>query len=109
MLDLWGGGLECDHVPGRAYDGRLCFRANQRVVTLREVSVTPYPDHPETFVLHVGRPRSELEQVMGRKIKPGESVVNNHCEQCLGAPTEEALNPKLWGNSWMSEGSSVIE
>src|SRR5207244_582085 len=66
--------FECDHVPGRTYEERLCFRKNRHVVATREVSMTPTPDHPETFVQHVGRPRSELEQLMGRTIEPGEQV-----------------------------------
>ena len=92
------GDFECSHVAGRTYDGQVCDRLNARVLQIREVSMTPHPDYPETFVMHVGRSRADLEGARGIAIPPGSQLQNEHCQSCLGIPSPEDLDPRLWAS-----------
>jgi hypothetical protein len=97
------GEFACDHVPGRSYGDRLCYRASPRVVALREVSLTPNPDFQETFATVAAIPRHELEATHGRRIKPGTALYSNHCRDCSGTQTPDDLDPSRWPRVVLSD------
>lgn len=90
--------LQCDHVPGRVYDGKPCVRVIYEVVRLEEISVTPNPRFVETFGVQVQLPRSAVRARLGRDARPGERLMSNHCQDCYGKlhATPEDLDPELW-------------
>jgi hypothetical protein len=99
--------FECVHVHERVYDGVQCLGQNARVVGVREVSLTPNPDYPETFVRHVGRARTAMEKILQTQIEPGTPLFMHHCRDCLGLPDDGDLDPGLWDLSWIDEGGEV--
>jgi hypothetical protein len=89
--------FECDHVPGRRYDGRYC----QRIIMewdVREVSLVPIPRDPRCFRVHFPISRAEVEKFKGGPLRPGECPVCDHCLVCDGirGPSEEDLDPSTW-------------
>lgn len=93
------GDLECDHVPGRWYDGVHCHRIVHEV-DLREISLVPFPDDPRTYRVEVARTPREIRAARGRPLRRGEVPLCTHCtEGCDGAdrgPHEEDVDQSLW-------------
>jgi hypothetical protein len=79
----------CDHLPGWSYGYAVCKRVNPRVLRIREVSMTPHPDFPETFVMHVGRPRADLEAQAGKPIPPRTPLSNTTAPAALAIPRQK--------------------
>ena len=82
--------FQCDHVPGEAYEGKLCFRTIVRW-DAEEVSLTPRPRDPRCFRVWV------LTPVRGASSKPPRC---RHCARCAGraGPTADDLDPLNWPN-----------
>ena len=89
------GDFECDHVNGEVYDGARCFRVITRF-DLTEVSLVSRPYDPRCYKLDKVIPVSEVERQLGRRPGPGESLACEHCQACVGAPTDDELNPTAW-------------
>jgi hypothetical protein len=93
------GDLECDHVPGRWYDGMHCHRIVARA-DLLEVSIVPFPDDPRTYRMEVAVTPRELRAARGRPLPSGEVPLCTHCTQsCDGAdlgPSREDVDQSLW-------------
>jgi hypothetical protein len=96
--------FQCNHIPGRTYGEHLCARVKTRVLELREISMTPHPDYPETYVMHVGQPRAEIELETGKRIARGSRRYNRHCQFCDGVPSPEDLDPTLWSAATDKKG-----
>jgi hypothetical protein len=90
--------FQCDHVPGRFYDGRRCYREVYEV-NLDEVSVVQSPEDSRTYRLQIATPMSAVLEARGRPLLPSEVPMCTHCTECPGAdrgPTEEDIDPSLW-------------
>ncbi len=91
------GDFECDHVPGRIYDGKPCFR---KIVDwhIEEVSLVRVPRDPRCYRVRRLTTVSEVEEARGRPLLPGERPVCEHCQDCYGVdgPSEEDLDPASW-------------
>jgi hypothetical protein len=91
------GDFECDHEPGQSYDGVECTL--EHVSTwLDHVALTQDPDFAYTFHLDVPKSRKEIEEMVGRPMKDGESVLSTHCRDCYGRYFAHAddLDTSLW-------------
>jgi hypothetical protein len=91
------GDFECDHVPGRRYDGERAHR----VITqfdLREISLVTVPRDPRCYRVHFPKSRQEVERLRGRPLGPGDQPVCEHCRDCPGGegPSAEDLDPDSW-------------
>lgn len=75
--------FDCDHVPGRQYDGEYCVREIYDF-KLDEVSLTQNPNFPETFGFQVMTTPAEIRAVLGRDPGPHERVLAHHCRDCYG-------------------------
>ena len=89
--------FQCDHVPGRRYEGRFC----QRVIVefnLEEISLVTVPRDPRCYRVHFPKPREEVERLRGRPLRRGEQPLCSHCEGCAGieGASEEDLDPSRW-------------
>ena len=93
------GDLECDHVPGRWYDGVHCHRIVYEA-DLRDISLVPFPDDPRTYRTEVARTPREIRAARGRPLRRGEIPLCAHCTVgCDGAdrgPREEDVDQSLW-------------
>lgn len=93
------GDLECDHLPGRWYDGVHCHRVVY-VAGLHDISLVPFPDDPRTYRVEVARTPREILAAQGRPLRRGEVPLCTHCtEGCEGAdrgPAEEDVDQSLW-------------
>lgn len=93
------GDLECDHVPGRWYDGVHCHRV-VREADVRDISLVPFPDDPRTYRTEVATTPREIRAARGRPLRRGEVPLCTHCtESCDGAdrgPREEDIDQSLW-------------
>jgi hypothetical protein len=93
------GDLECDHVPGRCYDGVHCHRVVDEV-DLHHISLVPFPDDPRTYRVEVAQTPREIRAARGRPLRRGEVPVCTHCtEGCDGAdrgPRDEDIDQSLW-------------
>jgi hypothetical protein len=91
--------LECDHVPGRWYDGVHCHRIVHQA-ELRDISVVPFPDDPRTYRIEIARTPREMRAARGRPLHRGEVPLCRHCiKDCDGAvrgPREEDVDQSLW-------------
>jgi len=92
------GDFECDHVPGRTYNGAICHR----VVTefdVREISLVRVPRDPRCFRIMRPRTRTEVEATPDDQLAPGELPVCRHCEGCSGrfGARDDDLDPSRWG------------
>jgi len=91
------GDFECDHVPGRCYNGEMC----QRVIVrwdIAEISVVRVPYDPRCYRVAIPRTQAEVEATLGRDLASGEVPECHHCESCKGryGPDEEDLDPSQW-------------
>jgi hypothetical protein len=91
------GDFECDHVPGRDYEGERCMRT----ITdwrLDEISLVRIPRDPRCY--RIGHPVSlaDAERRHGGPLGPGERPVCEHCRECYGieGPSEADLDPTSW-------------
>ena len=57
--------FDCDHVPGREYDGAYCTREIYDM-KIEEVSLTQNPNFPEMFGMQVMTTPAEVRAVQGR-------------------------------------------
>lgn len=93
------GDLQCDHMPGRWYDGLHCHRIVYEA-DLRDISLAPFPDDPRTYRMEVARTPREIRAARGRPLRHGEVPLCTHCsEGCDGAdrgPREEDVDQSLW-------------
>lgn len=93
------GDLECDHVPGRWYEGVRCHRLVYEV-DLREVSLVSLPDDPRTYRIEVALTPREIRAARGRPLRRGEVPLCTHCtEACDGAdrgPRDADVDQSLW-------------
>jgi len=93
------GDLECDHVPGRWYEGVHCHRIVVEA-ELRDISLVPFPDDPRTYRTEIARTPREIRAVRGRPLRRGEVPLCTHCtESCDGAdrgPREGDVDQSLW-------------
>lgn len=90
--------FQCDHVPGRFYGGRHCYREVYEVA-LDEVSIVQFPEDPRTYRLQVATPMSAVLEARGRPLLRGEVPICTHCAECPGAdrgPADEDLDQSLW-------------
>lgn len=93
------GDLECDHVPGRWYNGVHCHRIVHQA-ELRDVSLVPFPDDPRTYRIEVAATPREIRAAQGRPLRRGEVPLCTHCtKSCNGAdrgPGAEDVDQSLW-------------
>lgn len=93
------GDLECEHVPGKWYDGVHCHRVVHQA-DLREVSLVPFPDDPRTYRMEVAVTPRAIRAARGRPLRRGEVPMCTHCTKgCDGAargPREEDIDQSLW-------------
>jgi hypothetical protein len=96
------GDLECDHVPGRWYEGVHCHRIVYQA-DLREISLVPFPEDPRTYRMEIARTPREIQAARGRRLQRGEVPLCTHCsEGCDGAdrgPQKEDVDQSLWVTS----------
>lgn len=75
---------DCDHVPGREYDGEMCLS----VITDMEFTATAVVARPrwrEARFTTLGIPRAILEHELGSPIGAGSSAICNKClSPCVG-------------------------
>jgi hypothetical protein len=92
------GDLECDHVPGRWYDGVHCHRIVHEA-GLREISLVPFPEDPRTYRTEIAATPHEIRAARGRPLLRGEVPLCTHCTSCDAAdrgPCEEDIDQSLW-------------
>lgn len=103
------GDLECDHVPGRWYNGAHCHRIVHKG-DLRDVSLVPFPDDPRTYRIEVAATPREIRAARGRPLRRGEVPLCTHCTKgCNGAdrgPREEDVDQSLWPSPFARERRS---
>jgi hypothetical protein len=92
------GDFECEHVPGRTYDGEECVRTVTRIVKADHIALTRNPDFTSTFRISPVLSVREVEQRTGEKWVPGKRLFSHHCQQCYGRfeARAEDLDRSLW-------------
>jgi hypothetical protein len=92
------GDLQCDHVPGSCYGGRLCVRIVDRV-DLQEISVVQFPEDPRCYRLSRRLGAEEVEAAFGGPLPRGVAPLCTHCQDCQAVergPAPEDLDQGLW-------------
>jgi hypothetical protein len=89
------GDFECDHVPGRLYEGQVCRRVI-REWDVREVSVVSVPHDPRCYRINRVETRDVVERALGRALKEDELPECRHCQECRGTPSTDDLDPSRW-------------
>jgi hypothetical protein len=86
--------FQCDHVPGRTYDGKRCGRVIYRMDP-DEISLTTRPRDPRCFRTWIPIPAAEVRE----RSATGEPVLeSHHCGMCSGraGATRQDLDPASW-------------
>lgn len=91
------GDFQCDHVPGRVYQGQRCFREITEW-RIEEISLVRIPRDPRCYRVHTPVSKREAERAKGGPLEPDERPICEHCRDCYGTrgPTEEDLDPSAW-------------
>jgi hypothetical protein len=89
--------FECDHIPGRVYEGRLCFRTITEW-PIEEISLVRIPRDPRCYRVHTPITMQEAERLRRGPLGPDEHPICEHCRDCraIHGPTEEDLDPASW-------------
>jgi hypothetical protein len=89
--------FQCDHVPGRIYQGQRCFREITEW-PIEEISLVRIPRDPRCYRMHTPVSKQEAERVKGGPLGANVRPICEHCHGCYGirGPTEEDLDPSTW-------------
>lgn len=93
--------FDCEHVPGRVYDGEKCVRIVYEM-NIDEVSLVPFPEDPRCYRVDVLHSLSEIEDSVGEALPAGVTPTCVHCEQCPGAssgPNVDDIDQTLWNRA----------
>ena len=86
------GDFECNHVPGRVYDGERCTSVVQSISHIGHVALTADPD----FLYTWHQPQQvSAESLIERGIirSAGDPAYCVHCQGCSGYPSQDELDP----------------
>jgi hypothetical protein len=90
--------FECDHVPGRVYDGRVYVRAVADF-DLREISLVQFPNDLRCYGVQPTIPFAEMDERLGRRLRNNEYPICDHCLSCYGStggPATDDVDQTLW-------------
>lgn len=86
------GDFECNHVPGRVYNGERCYSVVESISHVDHVALTASPD----FLYTWHQPQQvSTESLVERGIihSVGDPAYCGHCQGCSGYPTQDELDP----------------